>query len=193
LASYQSFRKEEFVAGSNPDDARERLTAFVASEAGTPQDKTPFEVGEKAPGRVGFISRIMGIFPMRPALATVLLVMVAALVLLWRPWTPDRIVLRGTPRESASQPLTLGAPQILSEGSIRLEWTPMAGVDSYQVRFYDKELKEIARLEPTRETALTIDRSMLPAEKPDRLIWRVYALQRGDEIGSSDPASIDLR
>jgi hypothetical protein len=69
----------------------------------------------------------------------------------------------------------------------------MAGADSYQVRLYDKNLNEIERLEPTYETTLIIDRSMLPVETPTELIWRVVALKRGDEIGSSDPAPLELQ
>ena len=193
LASYRAFIREEFVAGYDPDDAHERLTAFVRSEIGTPREKTGSRAAESAPGRGGLLSRIMGIFPRRPAWAAALLVVVAALGIWWRPWTPDRIALRGTQREGASQPLTLSAPQRLPEGSIRLEWTPMTGADTYQVRLYDKGLKEIARLDPTSETGLIIDRSALLAATPDQLIWRVFALRRGDNIGSSDPASLGLR
>jgi len=190
LASYQSFVKKEVVAGADPDDAHARLTAFVASEIGAPGESA---ADAKDPGRKGLLSRLTeGLF-MRPAWVAAALVILAAGVLWWAPWTPDEIVLRGRTTSDVSQPLTLSTPRALSGGGIRLEWTPMPVAESYQVVLYDKEFNEVARFEPTNETTLDIDRSMLPADAPGVLIWRVVALQRGDEIGASDPAPLELQ
>jgi len=190
LASYQSFVNEEAVAGADPDDAHARLTAFVASEIGAPQETA---AGAKGPTRKGFLSRVTeGLF-MRPAWVAAALVVVAAGVLWWAPWTTDETVLRGSKPADVSQPLVLSEPQKLSAGGVRLEWTSMSGADSYQVVLYDKDFNEIARLEPTNRTTLDIDRSMLPSDSPGSLVWRVVALQRGDEIGASDPAFLELR
>ncbi len=192
LASYQAFMKEEIIAGSDPDDAHVRLTAFLASKIGAPSAAAEVVTGEKDSARKGFFPRIAETFFLRPAWVAALLVIIAAGILLWRPWTPDRIVLRGPSQGGVSQPLTLSPPQKLSGGDIQLEWTPMAGADSYQVRLYDRDLNGIARLEPTVEATLIIDRSMLPVETPNELIWCVVALRGGDEIGSSDPAFLEL-
>lgn len=193
LASYQAFMNEEKVAGSDPDDAESRLTAFLASKIGAPRDVIEVDAGVKDATRQRLMPRIVEGFFRRPAMVAALLVIIAAGVLWWRPWIPDQTVLRGPSQGDVSQPLTLSAPQKLSEGTVRLEWTPMAGADGYQVRLYDKSLNEIARLEPTSVTALIIDRSMLPVDAPDEMIWRVVALDGGDDIGSSDPAPLELR
>jgi hypothetical protein len=193
LASYRAFMKAEIIAGSDPDDADTRLTAFLTSKIGAPQDATEDVTGAEDLSRKGFLPRIIEGFFMRPAWVAALLLIIVAGVFLWRPWTSEQTVLRGSSQVGVPQPLTLSAPQKLPGDRVRLEWTPMAGADSYQVRLYDKYLNGIARLEPTHETELIIDRSMLPIETPDELIWRVVALKRGDEIGSSDPASLVLR
>jgi hypothetical protein len=189
LASYQSFVKEEAAEGADPDDAHNRLTAFVASEIGPPPETA---AGAKGPTRKGFLSRVTEGLGMRPAWAAAALVVVVAGVLWWAPWTPDETVLRGSKPADVLQPLVLSEPQNVSAGAVRLEWTPMSGADSYQVVLYDKDFNQVARLEPTKSTTLDIDRSMLSADTPSRLNWRVIALQRGDEIGASDPASFEF-
>jgi hypothetical protein len=193
LASYQTFIKEEMVAGADPDDAKVRLTAFLSSEIGAPREAVDEVPGAKEPLQRGLLPRFMKTLFMRPAWVAALLIIIAAGILWWRPWTPDETVLRGPSRRGVSQALTLSAPQRLSGGGIRLEWTPMAGADNYQVRIYDNNLNEIARLEPESGTSLIIDLSLLPVDTPDEVIWRVVALEGGDEIGSSDPASLVLR
>jgi hypothetical protein len=68
----------------------------------------------------------------------------------------------------------------------------MPGADSYQVVLYDKNFHQVARLQPTNKTEMDISRSMLPADAQPVLTWQVIALQRGDEIRASDPASFEL-
>jgi hypothetical protein len=193
LASHQAFMKVESVAGADPDNAGLRLNAFLASEIGTPREKAGFAFDPKAPSLKRFLSRLTASFFMRPAWITALFAIIAAGLLLWRPWESEPTVLRSSRSTDVLRPLTLSAPQALSGGRFRLEWTPMAGADSYSVRLYDMELNAITQLEPTSVTVLVIDRSMLPADTPNVLIWRVVALQRGDEIGLSDPAHLKLQ
>ncbi|UCF06039.1 MAG: hypothetical protein JSV33_03130 [bacterium] len=195
LASYQGFLNEEITAGSDPDEADARLTAFLASEIGVLREEVRDAAGTKDHAWKDFLPRIMKTFYLRPAWVAALLVIIAAGVygvLWWHPWTPDKTVLRGPSQAEVSQPLTLSTPQRISGEGVRLEWTPMAGADAYQVRFYDRNLNEIVRLEPTNETALIVGRSMFPAQLPAKLIWRVVALEQGDEIGSSDAASLEF-
>jgi hypothetical protein len=193
LASYKAFMKEEIVAGADPNDAHARITAFLESEIGAPRETMEKAARAKDPDRNGIFSSLTRVFYLRPAWVAALLVIVAAGVLWWRPWTSDRIVLRGPTPDGVVQPPTLSSPQLLSGGGIRLEWTPMAGADSYQVLLYDIDFDAIARLEPTTETTFVINRAMLPGDTPSTLIWRVVAIQRGDEIGASDPASFELQ
>lgn len=166
---------------------KRRLTAFVESEIGVRR-----ETGNRAARAKGLWSHVTDLFYLRPALAAASLVIIAVAMWWWQPWAPEEIVLRGSTPAGDTQSLVVSAPQVLSEGEVFLEWTPMAGADSYQICFYDEGLNTIARLEPTVETALTVDRSTLPTDIPDVLIWRVVALQRGDEIGTSDPAFVQL-
>jgi hypothetical protein len=196
LASYKAFMKEEILEGSDPDDADARLSAFIASMTAAPRDEVQAAPSAEDSTRKGILPQIMETFLMRPVWVTALLVVIAAGiygVLWWRPWTPYRTVLRSPSPVGVSQPLALSAPQELSGGRVLLEWTPMDGADSYQVRLYGGDFNGIALLEPTSETTFVIDRSLLPADTPDVLIWRVFAFRRGDEIGSSDPASLELR
>jgi len=192
LASYQAFMKEETVAGADPEAAHTRLTAFVESEIGVTREEGESPARSSDPPRKGLLSRVTGTFFMRPAMAAAALVIVAAGVLWWRPWAPEEIVLRGSTPAGEIQPLVLSAPQILSEDEVVLDWTPMDGADSYQVHLYDEDLNTIVLFEPTVETTLVISRSVIPADAPGVLIWRVVALQKGDEIGSSDPVFLQI-
>jgi hypothetical protein len=194
LASYQAFLKEEITTGSDPDEADARLTSFLESELGVLR-KDRVAADEMDQAGKGFLPRITKTFYLHPVWIAALLVIIAAGlygIFRWHPWTPEKTVLRGPSQADTSEQLTLGIPQKLSGGGIRLEWTPMAGADGYQVRFYDKGLNEIIRLEPTNETTMIVDRSMFPARAPVELIWRVVALEQGDEIGSSDAVSLEI-
>jgi len=190
LASYRAFMREEAVAGTDPENADARLTAFLASKIGAPGQAAATAKNESVSKRL--LSCFTQAVSLRPVWVSALLVIVAAGLWWWQPWTQDRTVLRGSTPAALPQPLGLKAPEKLSGGATRLEWTPMTGADSYQVCIYDRDLKMVSRLRPAHETTLVVDRSMLPADAPSTLIWRVVALERGDEIGWSDPAPLEL-
>lgn len=189
LASYRAFVREEAATGADPENADSRLTAFLASKIGAPGEAA---ANKKEPLSKRLLSRFTQTASLRPVWVSAVLVIVAASLWWWQPWTEDRTVLRGTKPAAFHEPLDLKAPQKLSRGAVRLEWMPMPGADSYQVCIYDQDLQTVCRLEPTRETTMVVDRHMLPADTPSALIWRVVALERGDEIGWSEPAPLEL-
>jgi hypothetical protein len=77
--------------------------------------------------------------------------------------------------------------QELADGRIRLTWHALSGADAYQVRVLDTGLNPVLAPTVSADTTADLDRSELgAAARPgSRLLWRVTALQDGEEIGTS--------
>jgi len=189
LLSYSAFIDAPIAEESEADDAEARLSVFLESTI----EGTSAEAPGSVRGGEGILPRMMrGLFA-RPVLAAATLVIVAAGVMWWHPWTQDRPVLRSTSPGETGRPLGLQPPQTVADGGVRLNWQPMDGADSYQERFYGNDLGEIARLDPVTGTTAVVLKSQLPPDTPSTVLWRVVALHNGDEIGVSPPAPLDLQ
>lgn len=191
LLSYQAFLEAEALPGSDTADAEARLRASVQSmieeSSGDPS------MARSVRERPGFLAEIVRGFFLRPAWVAAALVIIAAGIMLWRPWVQDRPALRGTsPESELGRPLGLEAPQLLEDGNLRLAWQPLEGADSYHVCLYDRDLSELIRFGPVSETTLVLRRSMLPADAPATMLWRIIALDEGDEIAVSPPALLEF-
>jgi hypothetical protein len=182
MASYLEFMKAEPVAGSGVLKVRAGLDAHIraAAERFAPASTPASPLSQGSWWR--------GLFKPAPMLAGAAVVVAAAF--LWNANQPEQAVLRDDAAES--QPFTLQAAHVESDGTIRLSWTAMPGADAYHVRVYGPDLNEVYRHPDTSETSVTIARSALPAELPPSLdlTWRVYALSGGDVVETSAPGSI---
>ncbi len=100
-------------------------------------------------------------------------------------------VLREHPAALTGGPVVL-EPVREADGSVTLRWTPCAGADSYEVILYGADLKEEARIPAGAETVLHLSRDRL-GELREAPFCVVSALDRGDEIGRSDPVILPRR
>jgi hypothetical protein len=191
LTSYLAFLEADDAAGAAPADAESRLAGFLETVTG----HSPARPTETVPGNDGFISKLTRALFLRPVWAAAAMVVVTAGVLWWSPWSQQERVLRDAPQgvPGTGTPLDLHTPQIQPGGVVLLTWEPLEGADAYQVRLYGEDLAEIVRFQPTGEPSLSVDRSMLPEDTPAVVLWRVAALQSGDEIAISEPAPLQIR
>jgi hypothetical protein len=191
-ALYQRFLDPGALpAGANLEDARRRMSAALEREiAGASAD-----VG-KAGRRPSFFEAIRPFFQpvWRPAMG---IVGVAAAVLLI-------VRLTGTPgpgdgspvlreRATASRAIpVLLQPIHAADHAIVLHWKSAREADAYQVILFGTDLREKARYSAAADTFLRLAPERL-SELPQSLFWAVAALRGGDEIGRTQPLTLDLR
>jgi len=182
LRSYLSFMDAAPVDGFTIEGARGKLDALIDAQVGA----------GAASGSSRFSLFLRGLTRPVPALATVAVVVVAAVVVWQQARGPQSVNLREPP---VATYMTLAPADVRSDGSIHLSWNPYPGADAYQVRVYGPDLTEIYRSAPVSEPSAVIDRSALPSDLPLTLdlMWRVDALQGGDVIYTSTPGSIRTR
>jgi len=188
LLIYQRYLSGAAAPGSDPDEADAHLAAVVKAEINRSAHR------KDAPKHGGWLARAADVLLACPAWAAAAVILVAAVaVLWWRPWTPSDTVLRDGPSaQPTSRQVLVNAATASADGTVRLSWQPLEGADGYVVTVRTPDLHEVARFGPTADTSFLLDRSMLPPETPSVLLWRVFALSGGDEIGRSRPASLEL-
>jgi hypothetical protein len=182
VESYLAFMRAEAVAGSGVEKARTRLDVRIREGA---EKWTPAETRSSSLVREPWWR---GLWKPAPMLAGV--VVVIAAVFVWTSRGPEEGVLRDDATDASA--FSLRPAQVVSDGTLRLSWTPLTAADGYQVRIYGPDLSEIYRTANVAETSAVIDRSVLPSGLPSNLdlTWRVYALTSGDVIEVSAPGSI---
>lgn len=184
---YRRFLAGEPVPGADPASADAHLAAVMKAAI----DRRSTEDAGRERG--GFLARATRAWFGRAAWAgAAVAVVVTVAVMWWKPWTTQETVFRGDKTPPGVQQLLLEAPETVADGGVRLTWHAVDGADSYVVRFRTPELDEIALLGPTADTSLVIFRSTLPQGTPPVVLWRVVALQNGDQIRRSRPASLEL-
>lgn len=186
LVSYRDFVKAAAPPDADLCEANARLSAFLdANVRGVGRD------GAIARGP-SLLDRVRGVIAMRPALAGVLIVLLSVTVLWWQPWQPDepRILRSAT----VSGDLILEMAEVIDRDTVRLSWRGLGGADRYEVRIFAPDLSPVAVLGPFEDTSCVVD---LGGAYPDgasgmRLLWRVIALQKGDEIEASRAGSFEI-
>ena len=188
LASYQAFLRSEPGADAHLEEARTHLDAAIAGRARAVMPSQP-----QAPLRVtraGWWGRLLR--PM-PALVGALIVVVATV--LWM--RTDRGVETPALRTdgNAGSVWRPNQPSAQPDGSVLLSWSAVEVADAYEIRVYGPALEILARLGPTADTSLVLDRSALPTDLPadSDLTWRVVAYRGGAELAASAPRSVHLR
>lgn len=186
LRSYREFVAAEPVAGFGIDAARRKLDALIDSKVGEKRPAVSLQ-----PSSGSSLDWLRGFLRPVPLVAVAAVAIVAATLLWQQSRESDGILLRD---QSVTQS-ALPPAEIRPDGSIRLTWAAVPGADAYQIRIYGPSFTEIYRHPDVTETSAVIERSSLPADLPPTLdlLWRVYAIQSGDVIQTSEPGSIRIR
>jgi len=185
-ALYQRFLDPGAVpAGANLADARQRMCAALEQEMRC-------EAGE----RRSFFDALRPLFQpvWRPAMG--LVGAAAAVLLIVRltggPGPGDGTpVLRDRAASSRAVPVLL-QPVRQADQAILLRWTSAPDADAYQVILFGTDLREKARYTAAADTFLRLDPERLSV-LPASLFWAVAALRGGDEVGRTEPLTLDLR
>ena len=179
LQAYRSFLEDAASPARSraESEADATLDGMIRSQFGLPG-------AESAPARGGLFSarwriRTLILAPAAVAAAVVILVLARH----------DRTEIpapayRGS--ESGAV-VRLESVQELADGRIRLTWHALSGADAYQVRVLDTGLNPVLAPAVSADTTAVLGRSELgaAARSESRLLWRVTALQDGEEIGTS--------
>jgi hypothetical protein len=140
------------------------------------------------------LRRLMRPWPAKTAIAAVIgLLLVVVLRQAGTPTheIPDQINLRGFERPS----LTASNPERMPDGTVRFVWDDIEGVDEYLLVVLDDHRNELIRFDVRAATSISVDPAAIPGfGEPDAVyLWRVIAIQEGDEVGRSGLRSLVLR
>jgi hypothetical protein len=185
-ALYQRFLDPGALpAGSNLADARRRMRATLERE-----------IAAEAGQRPSLLDALRPLFrPVwRPALG--LVGVAAAVILIVRltgmPEPGDGVsVLRERGVASRAIPVLL-QPIHEADRTTVLRWKSAPDADAYQVILFGTDLREKARYSAAADTFLRIGPGQLDALPPS-LFWAVAALRGGDEIGRTEPRTLEIR
>jgi hypothetical protein len=181
---YQRFLSGAEEAGANPEAAEEHLRDVMKEAI----DRKARRADTRKRG--GFLAWVSGVAFPRPAWAAAAAIVLVAAAVVWRqPWTTEQTVLRG---DDGLALLHVEPSQILKNGDVTLSWHPLADADGYLIHIRSAALEQIALFGPLADTTHVFDPDSLPSGTPQVLLWRVVALRAGDEIGRSQPASLQL-
>ena len=204
--------ERDFVAPGEPPDAREttwaetRLRETLEREMGPPAGEAgaASRVPQAAPraprvaraesGLDEVIRAIVGA-AWKPAIAIVVLVVgtwTYGVMLEKREGALPR--MRGTVVPPGGAELSVGAPVVGADGSVRLAWSPAKEADRYAVVFQSPDLTEIGRMTDLTGTTLELSAGALPPDLPrgHPVLVHVVALRGADEIARSKPVEITL-
>jgi hypothetical protein len=100
-------------------------------------------------------------------------------------------VLRERAAASRAIPVLL-QPIRQADHAIVLHWRSAPEADAYQVILFGTDLREKARYAAAPDTFLRLAPERLSA-MPQSVFWAVAALRGGDEIGRTEPLTLNLR
>jgi hypothetical protein len=184
LIAFRSFvERRPMPAGADLGDARRRLSAAIRAEIEQESPRHRLWPRRPRPWRMQLL--------WKPALG-----LVAAgvlVILLLRPAGQGSgdgaLVLRG----EGPAPAALAADRA-PDGSLRLSWPAVPPAEGYRVMLYGRDLAEIARLEAGRDTVLVLSAERVARLGPSggAVFWRVAALEGGEPVSLSAPATLQL-
>ena len=179
MASFASFLAAEKRPGSNPDEAAERLGAFLNDQIAARQNAN---VAEPTTRRFWHFLSGWKLAPVAAAAAVV----VIALAVWQRPTGPALERAAGD-----GEAIELLGHQV-SADTVSLTWSPFSDATGYRVVLYRPDLTELTAKETDGETVVEFDVSDLADAPNGQIIWRVFALVDGDEVARSAPAILQL-
>ncbi|MGQ0722554.1 MAG: hypothetical protein ACT4PE_13440 [Candidatus Eiseniibacteriota bacterium] len=173
VAAHERFLSVPPAPGAKVEDAADRLRRAFESELPAPARKRP----ALPRGRIGL------------AAAAAFAVAIAVVFTRPRPDAPDRPVFRGEgdTETSASRDVPrVEVIETLPDGKLRLRWSETPGASRYELRLYDANAREIARLPAVEGGTRVIGREDLPALVPgEELLGRIVArTDAGDSLAS---------
>jgi len=174
-------------AGARLAEAEQALGAFLEREIGHGRPAP-------APARPAWLDRLWTPAA-RPAWAFACAAVIAGgALLVLQARGPQPVVLRGAPPVAPGSELELLAPEFEGD-AVMLHWRPAREADSYLVRFFSVGLEEIGRAGPTPEPSITVRlQDAAPGTRPgEAVLYRVVALARGDEVGTSALGTLRAR
>jgi len=206
LHAYREFMSSAAPAGARMEEAEARLFEALEREIGVSiaaSERPARHARMQAPGSRAHADRgsrgwLRTLFApsRRPVWAAAAMVVVAGGVLLWSGRGPGEApLMRGPDAVSPERgAMTALDPQRLADGTLRLEWTPVAEAESYSVVFQSPDLTEIARVEGLREPRLDLRSGALPAGLPpgDEVLWRAVALRGADPVAQTGAVAVRL-
>jgi hypothetical protein len=128
-------------------------------------------------------------------LPALVLVVLAALALLDR--RPPRLPLSDAP-DAATLIESIGSIEPDEKNPVRsvlrIQWTTCAGAESYEVRFWSQEMREVGRYRAGRTNGIVLDLEQVwrPVAPARQLHWRVVARAEGRDLAASDLRSLRL-
>ena len=77
---------------------------------------------------------------------------------------------------------------------LRIQWTSCTGAESYEVRFWSQDMREVGRYRAglTNAVVLDLEEVWRPIAPSRQLHWRVVARARGRDLAASDLRSLRL-
>jgi hypothetical protein len=198
LASYEEFLRGAPLPGMDAAAAASKMRASL-EDAMRSEGLGRASGAPPAAERRNLLLLLKGLLHepgLRPILitgATAVLVLVAAgvVTLRQRSGAEDEALLRGR-AAGIQDPFT---PRVsLEEGRDRMlfAWRPQAGADGYVLLFLRSDMSEAGRLDAGTDTSLGVTVRSLPGgiRSGEVLLWRVVALQDGDELDRSAAAGL---
>ena len=174
--AYAEFVRAATIGGAKTADADVRLDAFISERVEGDRGQAVPISGAPRRGR----GRWFELPSFRFAMVASALVLTAAVVLRWQPWSEGEIVYRGGEQGG----ITVDAPRSLDDGVIELSWGAFPGADAYQVTILGADLSERVRLTPQKDLSARFDPR---AAAPGAAYWQVSALREGEVLTPSAP------
>ena len=180
--AYRSFLEDDLsLPGARDAEAAAALDRLIRREFADP---AKVRAGRSRAGTGRW--RIRFLVPALAAAAAVFAVLVVG-----KHSRPGDAVLRG---EAPGAAIRFEQPAPLPGGGLRLAWSSMPGADAYRVDFLDLALDPVGERPAGPDTSMVFHLADLarPVAPGTRILCRVIALRKGEEIGTSPPKALDI-
>jgi hypothetical protein len=188
MAAFTAFMEiHPLPEGAWLEDARQRLTASIRRES-----EVRNRAGRSTSSPFSWFRAGRPVW--RPALGLATLLLVAGFFL--RAGLHRDVDTAPIMRDTVG-PAATGGPLAVereSGGGIRFLWHPVPSAETYTILIYSTDLVEIARISAGADTTVYLppDRLAILGAPSSPVFWRIAALQHGDEVSLSPPATLRL-
>jgi hypothetical protein len=176
--------------GADRGEAETHMNRFMENELAADIQPGP-------PREAGILQFLIPVrqFLLRPvtSLAIVFLAVVIIFSINQHNTRQGPFVVRGTDTSAAPQ-MILNPPQVQTDGSVLLSWSPLDAAEAYDVIILSSTLDELSRITAGADTFMTISSASIPGltATNSRILWQVQSLCNNGETIQSLPAGLDL-
>jgi hypothetical protein len=127
--------------------------------------------------------------------AAVVVVVVASLSVLRRAPQEETIILRGSAETSPKMFRGEATATVREQGGpseVVFRWSAQAGADAYRLELYAADLSSLGKFDTGGDTTWTWTAPEVIPFTTTALLWRVIALEQGDEIARSGIQTVAL-